>query len=45
MHPASIKPADLRRMLDDGDEITVLDTREEGVFSRDGHILLASAFL
>ena len=43
MQAALIKPADLRRMLDDGDEIALLDTREEGVFSRDGHILLASS--
>ena len=43
MPVTSIKPADLRRMLDDGKEIAVLDTREEGVFSRDGHLLLASS--
>ena len=38
----SITPEALRRMLDDGREIAVLDVREEGVFARDGHILLAS---
>ena len=43
MPVTSIKPADLRRMLDDGKEIAVLDAREEGVFSRDGHLLLASS--
>lgn len=32
---------ELRAMLDDGDEIAVLDVREEGVFARDGHLLLA----
>lgn len=37
-----IGPADLRRMLDDGGEIALLDVREEGVYARDGHILLAS---
>jgi rhodanese-related sulfurtransferase len=42
MNPVNITPHDLRRMLDDGGEIAVLDVREEGVYSRDGHILLAS---
>jgi rhodanese-related sulfurtransferase len=37
-----ITPEDLRHMLDDGSEIALLDVREEGVYSRDGHILLAS---
>ena len=44
-HPVStklIKPEDLRRMLDDVGEIAVLDVREEGVYARDGHILLAA---
>ena len=40
--PTVISPADLRRMLDDGGEIALLDVREEGVFARDGHLLLAS---
>jgi rhodanese-related sulfurtransferase len=38
----SIRASELRRMLDDREEIAVLDAREEGVYSRDGHILLAS---
>ncbi|HEX2825142.1 MAG TPA: rhodanese-like domain-containing protein [Burkholderiales bacterium] len=38
----TLKPHDLRRMLDDGGEIALLDVREEGVYSRDGHLLLAS---
>ena len=37
-----ITPRALRQMLDDGEEIAVLDVREEGVFARDGHILLAA---
>jgi rhodanese-related sulfurtransferase len=37
-----IDPRTLRRMLDDGGEIAILDVREEGVYSRDGHLLLAS---
>ena len=40
--PSSITPHELRRLLDDGAEIAVLDVREEGVYSRDGHLLLAS---
>jgi rhodanese-related sulfurtransferase len=32
----------LRRALDDGREIALIDVREEGVFARDGHLLLAS---
>ncbi|HET7159555.1 MAG TPA: rhodanese-like domain-containing protein [Burkholderiales bacterium] len=42
MNAYAIQPAQLRRMLDDGGEIALLDVREEGVFARDGHILLAS---
>jgi len=38
----TVSPAQLRRMLDDGDELAVLDVREEGVYSRDGHLLLVS---
>ena len=41
MNAYAIQPAQLRRMLDDGGEIALLDVREEGVFARDGHILLA----
>src|SRR5262245_57669773 len=32
----------LRRMLGDGNELAVLDVREEGVCARDGHLLIAS---
>lgn len=32
----------LRQMLDDGGELAVLDVREEGVYSQDGHLLLVS---
>src|SRR5688572_9120181 len=39
---AATSPASLRRLLDDGGEIALLDVREEGVYARDGHILLAS---
>ena len=42
MNTPFINPEDLRHMLDDGAEIALLDVREEGVYSRDGHILLAS---
>jgi rhodanese-related sulfurtransferase len=37
-----ISPRHLRQMLDDGGELAVLDVREEGVYSRDGHLLLVS---
>src|SRR5436190_6428254 len=37
-----IKSHELRRLLDDGAEIALLDVREEGVFARDSHLLLAS---
>lgn len=42
MDAVRINPAQLRAILDDGDEFAVLDVREEGVFGRDGHLLLAS---
>lgn len=32
----------LRQMLNDGGELAVLDVREEGVYSHDGHLLLVS---
>jgi rhodanese-related sulfurtransferase len=32
----------LRKMFDDGLELAVLDVREEGVYSQDGHLLLVS---
>lgn len=38
----TITPRQLRQMLDDGDEIAVLDVREEGVYARDGHLLRVS---
>lgn len=38
----TITPQQLRQMYDDGGELALLDVREEGVFSRDGHLLLAS---
>lgn len=38
----TITPQQLRQMLDDGGEIAVLDVREEGVYSRDGHLLMVS---
>jgi rhodanese-related sulfurtransferase/predicted metal-dependent enzyme (double-stranded beta helix superfamily) len=37
-----IGAADLRKLLDAGQELAVLDVREEGVYARDGHLLLAS---
>jgi rhodanese-related sulfurtransferase len=37
-----VSAAQLRRMFDDGGELAVLDVREEGVYSRDGHLLLVS---
>jgi rhodanese-related sulfurtransferase/predicted metal-dependent enzyme (double-stranded beta helix superfamily) len=37
-----IGPQQLRQMLDDGQELALIDAREEGVFARDGHLLLAS---
>ncbi len=40
--PKTVSVAGLRCLLDDGGEIAVLDVREEGVFARDGHILLSS---
>lgn len=42
MTQPSASPLALRRMLDDGGEIAFLDVREEGVYARDGHLLLAS---
>lgn len=37
-----ISPQQLRRMFDDGGEVAVLDVREEGVYSHDGHLLQVS---
>ena len=38
----TLTPQQLRQMLDDGTEIAVLDVREEGVYARDGHLLMVS---
>lgn len=38
----NVTPLQLRRMFDDGGELAVLDVREEGVYSRDGHLLRVS---
>ncbi len=38
----TVSVAQLRQMFDDGGELAVLDVREEGVYSRDGHLLLVS---
>lgn len=37
-----VTPAQLRQMFDDGQELALLDVREEGVYSRDGHLLRVS---
>lgn len=37
-----ISPQQLRKMFDDGGEVAVLDVREEGVYSHDGHLLRVS---
>lgn len=42
MSHTTVDPAILRHMLDDGEEIAVLDVREEGVYAHDGHLLLVS---
>src|SRR5690606_18170325 len=38
----SVTPQALRAMYDDGGELAVVDVREEGVYSRDGHLLRVS---
>lgn len=38
----TVSAVQLRQMFDDGREIAVLDVREEGVYSHDGHLLLVS---
>lgn len=35
-------PQALRQMLGDGRELAIIDVREEGIFARDGHLLVAS---
>ena len=36
-------PAEVRTMLSDGAEMALLDVREEGVFSEDGHLFFANS--
>ena len=38
----TINARQLRERYDDGRELAVLDVREEGVYSRDGHLLRVS---
>ncbi|MBY0271043.1 MAG: sulfurtransferase [Burkholderiales bacterium] len=38
----TVSARQLRQMFDDGGEIAVLDVREEGVYSQDGHLLRVS---
>ncbi|MDP1674955.1 MAG: rhodanese-like domain-containing protein, partial [Burkholderiales bacterium] len=38
----TITPRQLRQFYDDGKELAVFDVREEGVYSRDGHLLRVS---
>src|SRR3954447_9781145 len=38
-----LSPGDVRAMLRDGDEIALLDMREEGVFSEQGHPFFANS--
>jgi rhodanese-related sulfurtransferase len=38
----TVSAQQLRQMFDDGGELAVLDVREEGVYSHDGHLLLVS---
>lgn len=38
----TVSARQLRQMLDDGGELAVLDVREEGVYSHNGHLLLVS---
>jgi rhodanese-related sulfurtransferase len=39
---AMVTPQQLRQMMDDGGEVAVVDVREEGVYSQDGHLLRVS---
>src|SRR5437763_4297606 len=39
----AVTPAELRAMLTDGGEIALLDVREEGVFSEEGHPFFANS--
>src|SRR3954468_2740407 len=38
-----LSPEDVKAMLRDGDEIALLDVREEGVFSEEGHPFFANS--
>jgi rhodanese-related sulfurtransferase len=38
-----VGPAQVRAMLRDGSELALLDVREEGVFSQDGHLFFANS--
>ena len=39
----SLSPQDVRAMLRDGAELALLDVREEGVFSEEGHPFFANS--
>src|ERR1051325_10631165 len=39
----TVSPADVRAMLRDGGEMALLDVREEGVFSEEGHPFFANS--
>ena len=39
---AMVTPQQLRQMMDDGKELAVIDVREEGVYSQEGHLLRVS---
>ena len=39
MQGNTVSPADVRAMLKDGGELALIDVREEGVFSEEGHPL------
>src|SRR6059058_734326 len=40
---ATVAPQQVRAMLKDGGEMALLDVREEGVFSEDGHLFFANS--
>ena len=40
---ATLNVRELLKLLDDGGELAVLDVREKGVSSHDGHLLLVSS--
>jgi rhodanese-related sulfurtransferase len=41
--PPVVSPADVKAMLSDGHELALLDVREEGVFSDEGHLFFANS--